>query len=168
MTDSFYQEDRSIDYEPDIEDWSYRGEKEDKAAQESMMKQYCEEERAQLAEAEAESKWHEATESLVKHQIQELNSLKEKLLPLLKEIKEKEGGLFWHFNSIWTEDDDWDGFIYYHCKSQEEKKALDLERCYDYEAVTPWINQHTPIATEMKQQEIENNKRLGIIDEVPF
>lgn len=187
MTDSYYSdypEDRSIDHDPDIEDWNIQGEKEDRDRQELILQAERDADEYDREQFIAETKEYEARVEGVKEEIQELNTLKEKLLPLFEEIKEKEEFLIEaSYHSIWKEDDeyDWGEEPYYGCKTKEEKMAADLQRFYDYEVITPWINQHTPIVKEMEKQEeldeiqrrkaeslIQHKKKFGIEEEDPW
>ena len=174
MTDSYHPEDRSIDHEPEFDDWSIRGEKEERERQEKDDIIAYHNEEVEMAEHDADYKQYQANESTVKEEIKELNTLKEKLMPLLKEIKEKEQLLIEEsYDWIWQEQEE-DGTYeepYHSCESKEEKKAVDLERNYHYEVITPWINQYTPIAEEMEiQRKKEENlkqhkKKLGVKEE---
>ena len=179
MTESFYQEDRSIDSNPDIEDWSVRGEQVDRKRQDAINQNIDGDDAAEMAEFEMDLKQYQAHESGFKYQIQELQSLKEKLLPLLKEIKEKEEQLIDSYNWLWSEDVNQYDDPYWDCKTDDEKKLVDLERYYDYQVIIPWINQHAPISIEVeKQKELDeirrrkeenlkaHKKRLGIEEEL--
>ena len=161
MTDSYYSEDRSIDHSPDIEDWSIKGEKEDRERIEAATQRGIDDEAADLARQDADYKEYKGRVEGVKEEIKELNDLKEKLLPLLQEIKEKEQFLIEEsYDWIWEEDDDPYEEPYYLCESKEDKMMVDLARNYDYEVITPWINQYTPILEEIeKQKELREIQR---------
>ena len=171
-------EDRSIDHNPDVEDWGIRGDKEDRDRQQAIIQKGYDDEQAELAEYEADYKHYESCVEDVNDNIKELNALKEKLLPLLKEIKEKEQYLIEEsYDWIWAEDPSPEDSRYNYCESQEEKKLIDLELNYEYEILTPWINKYTPIALEIeiqkkKEENLKQHKeKLGIkdsIDEIAF
>ena len=145
MTDS-YSEDRFTDYNPQVEDWSIRGDREERERQESLMLKQYDQDQAELAEMNSDCEYYEACELGLKHGIEELAALKDKLLPILKEIKEKEEELISHYNLFWFEDDDqYDEKPYFNCETEEEMQVVDLQRFYKYEVVTPWVNQFTPI-----------------------
>ena len=149
---------------------------------EAATQRAIDDESAELARQEADYKWYEGRVEGVKGDITELNSLKEKLLSLLQEIKEKEEFLIQEsYDWIWEEDDDPYEQPYFLCNSDEEKKIVDLERHYGYEVITPWINQHPPIIKEMeKQKELQeiqrrkaenlkqHKKKIGIEEENPY
>ena len=172
MTDSYF-EDRSIDHNPDIENWSIEGDKEDRQRQQAIIQKGYDDERAEMAQYEADYKDYEGRVQGVKEELKELNALKEKLLPLLKEIKEKEEWLIEQsYGWIWVANDDPQDYRYDCCDSEDEKKIVDLELNYDYEVITPWIDQYTPIAEEMEIQrkKAENlrqhKEKFGITDEI--
>jgi hypothetical protein len=169
MTDSFNQEDRSIDSDPDIEDWGVRGEEADRERQERINQDGYRNDAYEASVADKELKEYLAAESGFKEQIQELKILKEKLLPLLKEIKEKEEAMEAGYDWLWSEDENLYEDPYWNCETDEDKKAVDLERNYDYEMITPWIDQYKPISIVIeKQKELyESNKVLWKIGEEP-
>lgn len=151
MTET-YHEDRSFDYTPEIEDWSIKGEQEDKERWEQSLILHRQQEDYEDAMIKAEHREYLKWESCVQSTIQNLNALKGKLYLLLKEIQETEGGLINAYSQIWAEDEDYWGDHYCTCDTEEEKIIADLQRIMEYEVITDWINQYKPIRDKIDRQ----------------
>ena len=152
MTDSLF-EDRAIDCDPDFDDWGIPGEKEDRERQERFRLKEENDERERKEAIDAEYKQYQACEAGVKEQINELNELKFKLLPFLKEIKEKEEELISCFDWVWSEDEDPEyEYLHEDCETDDDKKIVDLGRDWNYEVITSWINENSLIKEERSSQ----------------